>query len=96
MTAGFVWVVGRANVLDEGKWEQYRSAVPETLAPWGGEIMVRGEVSEVLVGQTDYQQTVVIRFPDAASVAGWFQSDSYQALVPLREAAAQLQLVSYG
>jgi uncharacterized protein (DUF1330 family) len=37
----------------------------------------------------------VIRFPDRAAVEGWFASDAYQALIPLRERAADLVLVSY-
>jgi uncharacterized protein (DUF1330 family) len=38
---------------------------------------------------------VVIRFPDADAVAGWYNSPAYQALVPLRVAAADVDLVSY-
>jgi uncharacterized protein (DUF1330 family) len=39
--------------------------------------------------------TVVLRFPDAESVAGWHCSAAYQALIPLRREAAEVLLVSY-
>ena len=38
---------------------------------------------------------MVIRFPDPASLRGWFESPAYQALIPLREAAADVTLIGY-
>jgi uncharacterized protein (DUF1330 family) len=38
---------------------------------------------------------VVIRFPDSDSVSNWFNSKAYQALIPLRDQAAEIVLVSY-
>jgi len=49
----------------------------------------------VLAGPHAHTDTVVIRFPDAASVDGWYQSAAYQALIPLRSEAADLVLVSF-
>jgi uncharacterized protein (DUF1330 family) len=40
-------------------------------------------------------QIVVIRFPNLAAANGWFMSDAYQALIPLREQAADVLLTSY-
>jgi uncharacterized protein (DUF1330 family) len=37
----------------------------------------------------------VIRFPSVANVNQWFSSAAYQALIPLREQAADVVLVSY-
>jgi uncharacterized protein (DUF1330 family) len=37
----------------------------------------------------------VIRFPGTDSVNQWFSSAAYQALIPLREQAADVVLVSY-
>jgi uncharacterized protein (DUF1330 family) len=38
---------------------------------------------------------VVIRFPDQASVNGWDGSAAYQVLIPLRQQAADLELISF-
>jgi len=38
---------------------------------------------------------VVIRFPDPASLRRWFESPAYQALIPLREQAADVTLIGY-
>ena len=88
-------VIGHITVKDEAKWAQYRAQVPATLAPWGAELLFRGSAERVLSGPHEYSDTVVIRFPDSAAVDGWYQSAAYQALIPLREQAADLILVSF-
>ena len=88
-------VIGHITVKDEEKWAQYRAQVPATLAPWGAELLFRGQRAAVLSGEHPHTDTVVIRFPDAAAVAGWYNSPAYQALIPLRRQAADLVLVSF-
>jgi uncharacterized protein (DUF1330 family) len=87
-------VIGHIIVKDEEKWAQYRAQVPATLAPWGAELLFRGKVDSVLAGAHPHTDTVVIRFPESAAVAAWYRSPAYQALIPLREQAAELVLIS--
>ena len=89
------YVIGNITVKDPEKWAEYRSLVPETLAPWGAELVLRGKEAKVLSGQYCHTDTVVIRFPDTGSVAGWHNSPAYQAIVPLRTQAADVDLVSF-
>ena len=88
-------VIGHITVRDEDKWAQYRAQVPATLAPWGAELLFRGQRAAVLSGDHAHTDTVVIRFPDTAAVDGWYQSAAYQALIPLRQQAADLDLVVF-
>ncbi len=88
-------VIGHITVKDPGKWDEYRCKVPPTLAPWGGEVIFRGRRVEVFSGEHPYTDTVVIRFPDAGSASGWHASAAYQALIPLREQAADIVVVSF-
>lgn len=89
------YVIGHITVKDAEKWAEYRNQVPSTLAPWGAELVLRGRLAEVLAGEHGHTDTVVIRFPDLKSVEGWHASPAYQALIPLRQQAADLVLVSY-
>lgn len=88
-------VIGHITVKDPGKWNEYRSKVPPTLVQWGGEVIFRGRKVEVFSGEHPHTDTVMIRFPDAASAAGWYRSAAYQALIPLREQAAGMVLVCF-
>ena len=89
------YVIGHITVKDPEKWAEYRRQVPATLAPWGGEIVLRGRRITVLSGEHPYADTVVIQFPDPAAIAGWYCSPAYQALIPLRSQAAEMVLISY-
>ena len=89
------FVIGHITVKDKSLWGEYRGQVPATLAQWGASLVFRGQRLAVLGGRHEHADTVVIRFPDRAAVEGWFASAAYLALIPLRERAADVVLVSY-
>jgi len=89
------FVIGSIRIKDATKWAQYRACVPATLTPWRAEILLRGRREKLLSGETVHTDTVVIRFPDTAAAEGWYRSEAYAALIPLREQAAEVLLVSY-
>ena len=88
-------VIGHITVKDAEKWAQYRALVPATLAPWGAELLFRGQHAATLSGDHRHTDTVVIRFPDTAAVTSWHDSAAYQALIPLRQAAADVDLTVF-
>jgi uncharacterized protein (DUF1330 family) len=89
------YLIGHITVKDADKWMEYRGKVPATLAPWGAEIVYRGKRLSILSGEHNHTDSVVIAFPDADAVGSWFHSLAYQALIPLREQAADMVLVGY-
>jgi len=89
------YVVGHITVKDAEKWAEYRSRVPATLEPWRAEVVLRGRKVGMLSGDHRHTDVVVIRFSDAAAAAGWYLSAAYQALIPLREQAAEVVLITY-
>ena len=88
------YMVGHLTVRNPQKWAEYTSRVPATLAPYGGEVVFRGEVAAVLAGEHPHTRVVVLRFPDSASVQAWHDSPAYQALVTLRVEAADGVLIA--
>ncbi|UCV26850.1 DUF1330 domain-containing protein [Ferribacterium limneticum] len=89
------YVIGHITIKDAAKWDEYRSQVPATLSPWQAELVFRGEKLAVLGGEHKHTDTVVIRFPNAESANDWYNSPAYQALIPLRLEAAEVDLISY-
>lgn len=90
------YVIGHITVKDPQRWADYRSQVPATLAPWGGELVFRGTRLDDLSGRQPHADVVVIRFPDQSALDAWHASPAYQALIPLRTAAADIVLTAYG
>ena len=89
------YAIGHITIKDEKKWVEYRREVPATLEPWGGEVMFRGKLSAVFAGNHKHTDTVVIRFPSLKSLNDWHSSSQYQSLVPLRDEAAIVDLLSF-
>jgi len=58
-------------------------------------LVFRGKNATVLSGTHAHTDTVVIRFPAIAAARGWFESPAYRALIPLRDAAADVDLIAY-
>jgi uncharacterized protein (DUF1330 family) len=89
------YLVGHITVIAQDLWAEYRAQVPQTLLPWGGELVFRGKRVLLLDGSNPHEDIVVIRFPDIASLQAWFASPAYQALIPLRQQAANMDLMAY-
>jgi uncharacterized protein (DUF1330 family) len=89
------YLVGQVSIKNIEKWKAYREQVPATLLPWGAVITFRGKLSAVLIGEHPYTDIVVIQFPSQAALNAWHESASYQALIPLRQQAAEVVLLSY-
>ncbi|MEJ2214727.1 MAG: DUF1330 domain-containing protein [Gammaproteobacteria bacterium] len=89
------YVIGQITIKDVEKWEQYRDQVPSTLKTWNAEIMFRGKLKSVLSGNHSHSDTVVIRFPNIEQAILWFESPQYQALIPLRDEAADVDLLAF-
>lgn len=92
---GKAYVIGHITIKDTEKWATYRGAVPATLAPWGAELVLRGKRFAILAGEHPHADVVVISFPDPEAVTRWHSSAAYQALIPLRQQAADVVLLAY-
>ncbi len=84
------YFVGQITVKDADQWAEYRSKVPDTLAPWHAELMFRGQQPYTQTNASPHPDIVVIRFASLADAEGWHASPAYQALIPLREQAADV------
>lgn len=80
------YVIGHITVQSPEAYSDYSSQVPATLAPHGGEFIVRGGHATVLEGEMPQDRHVVIRFPDRAAAEAWYGSPEYQEIIAIRQA----------
>ena len=90
-----VYLIGHITVKDVKKWQFYRNLVPASLEPWHGELVLRGKLSRILTGSHHHTDTVIIKFPNLQSLNGWYNSSRYQSLIPVREEAADMELLVF-
>lgn len=89
------YLVGHITVKDEALWQEYLAGVQESLAAFAAGVMFRGQKTGTLAGKHGHNLVVVIEFADQAELEGWYGSEKYQALIPLRDQAADVVIIAY-
>ena len=89
------YLVGHITVRDPDLWQVYIKGVKESLIPFEATVVFRGQRAGVLAGEHSYEQCVVIQFTDQDSLQKWYNCDMYQSLIPTRNKAADVVIISY-
>ena len=89
------YLIGQIQVRDPVLWQSYVAGVGESLRPFAAEVVFRGHLTRVLAGEQPRNQCVVIRFADRASLDRWFESETYQGFIELRDRAADVAICAY-
>ena len=56
----------------------------DTIQSGGGRILGFDESPEVVEGNVENLRTVILEFPSREAFRAWYDSDTYQAILPLR------------
>jgi len=62
---------------------EYLEKIDDTLRPFEGRFIIHGGEQDVREG-TSPGTLIVIEFPDRQAAEGWYRSDAYRAILPLR------------
>jgi len=89
------YLIGHITINNPDKWKIYVEGVQKSLMPFEAEVVFRGKRATVLTGKHLHQHTVVIKFCDQPTLQKWYYSDAYQALISVREEAADVVIISY-
>ena len=87
--------VGHIRVKDADAWEQYQSRVGATVALHGGKLLFRGQQERLFSGEMSHEKVVALQFENLDAANRWHDSPEYQALIPIRQRAADITLVLY-
>jgi uncharacterized protein (DUF1330 family) len=77
------FVVVEASVRDPASRDRYAAQVGPTLAKHGGEVVAFGPW-QTLFGSAEYDNGMLVVFPDKAAALAWYNDPAYQALLDLR------------
>jgi uncharacterized protein (DUF1330 family) len=89
------YLVGHITVKDDELWQEYVSGVQKSLLPFNSKVIFRGKLVSVLAGKHEHDLVVVIEFPDQSTLDNWYYSEKYQALIPIRDKAANVVLTTF-
>jgi len=89
------YLVGHITVKDPDLWQIYIAGVQKSLVPYKADLVFRGQRAAILAGKHSYDQCVVIKFADQAALQDWYNSATYQELIPTRDQAADVAIISF-
>jgi uncharacterized protein (DUF1330 family) len=85
-------VVNFEKVKDQDKLKEYSEKVSPYTAKYGGSLLAASPEPMVLEGNLNSIRTLIIEFPDLASLNQWYESPDYQPLKELRQAGVDATL----
>ena len=90
-----VMLVGRVRIKDLESWRDYVTGVRVSLEPFSVKTNFRGQKLKDLSGEEPHSTIVLIEFDSPDTAIKWFNSPAYQALIPIRNQAADVQISLY-
>ena len=88
------YLVATVHITNPAGFGEYLKGIEGLSAQYGGEVMVRGQVSEVLEGDApDGLRVIVSRYPDGAAAKAYLNSPEYQAAKQHRVGAAEVNML---
>ena len=78
------YVVAQMTLHDPEKYGRYVPTAVETIAAHGGHLLVASGSADVREGTIPAPRTIIVEFPSKEAAAAWYESEAYQAVLPLR------------
>jgi len=86
------YVVAEVDVTDPAAMQKYGAKVPETLAPFNHQYLIRSSKIQTLEGEPPKGGIVVIAFDSAEKAREWYDSPAYAAIRPIRQSASKSRI----
>jgi uncharacterized protein (DUF1330 family) len=76
------------EINNPAAYETYRAKVPDIISAHGGRILVRGGEPHPFDGTVPQRRRVIVEFDSPEAVTTFYNSDAYQAVLPIRISAS--------
>ena len=86
------YLIAEVDVTDPTSMHKYGEKVPETLAPFNHQYLVRSRKIQVLEGEAPKGRILVIAFDSAEKAREWYDSPAYEAIRPIRQSSAKSRI----
>ena len=86
------YVIYECDVLDQGRYEEYKPKGAASVAAANGRYLVRGGTVSTLEGDSPAGRIVVIEFPSMQAALEWYHGEDYANAREIRKGAATTRL----
>ena len=87
--------IAQVKLKNGEKFQAYAAQTKAIFADYGAELITRGKAMGSIAGDVSHDAVAVMKFPDMQKLEAAFATDAYQAIVPLRDEAADITIVKY-
>ena len=87
------YIIVQINITNKEPYKEYLKQVTPIAKKYGGEYMIRGGNYEILLGNWDFERTVVIKFPNYDNAIKWYNSEEYAPVKKIREENSEGNLI---
>ena len=87
------YIISDLTPLDPASIEIYRTRAAASIARHGGRYLARGGKIDVLEGEWNPRNIVVVEFPDAERARAWYRSADYAEALAVRDQALRRNLI---
>jgi uncharacterized protein (DUF1330 family) len=86
------YVIVTETIHDPAGMEAYIAASGDSMTAHGGRLLVFEQDADVREGEWHGNSTIILEFDSVDIARAWYESDKYQAAIPIRQAAADCRL----
>ena len=87
------YVIVEIEVHDQEHYAAYGKLAEQSVARHGGRFLVRGGAQEVIEGDWG-PRMVMLEFDSLDAVRAWYDSDDYQACLPMRLESSKGRMIA--
>ncbi len=87
--------IAQVKLKDDEKFQPYAARAKAIFAEFGAELITRGKVMGSIAGDVLHNAVAIIKFSDMQNLEAAFATDAYQAIIALRDEAADITIVKY-
>ena len=89
------FMIFHSTITNQENFVKYASSVPATLEPFNGYVLAKGKAQKVFSGDNRHATVGILKFPSLQEAHDWYESDAYQSLIPVRDSAVDMTVISY-
>jgi uncharacterized protein (DUF1330 family) len=87
------YIIAAEAIKDPAGMAEYARAAAPAITEGPGKVLALDPAPEVLEGDWQGRQTVLMEFESVEAARAWHKSDAYQKVIPMRRAAADTDAV---
>ncbi len=79
------YVIFQIKINNKNNYKKYIKLAPPIVEKYGGEYLVRGGNSKILLGNWMHPRIVVVKFKNYETAMKWYNSNEYEPIKKIRE-----------